>query len=75
MDKVGIKGDRLVEKNRNKILSSFNTLLRKAGKTVVYQKEAKEPYTISTKEMNRESMALGNLRHNSTVFYSFFLSF
>ena len=53
MDKVGIKGDRLVEKNRNKILSSFNTLLRKAGKTVVYQKEAQKPYGISTKEMNR----------------------
>ena len=70
MDKVGIKGDRLVEKNRNKILSSFNTLLRKAGKTVIYQKEAQKPYVISTKEMNRESMALGNLRHNSTVFYS-----
>jgi type III restriction enzyme len=70
MDKVGIKGDRLVEKNRNKILSSFNTLLRKAGKTVVYQKEAQKPYKIDTKEMNRESMALGNLRHNATVFYS-----
>ena len=70
MDKVGIKGDRLVEKNRNKILSSFNTLLRKAGKTVVYQKEAQKPYIIDTKDMNRESMALGNLRHNSTVFYS-----
>lgn len=70
MDKVGIKGDRLVEKNRNKILSSFNTLLRKAGKTVVYQKEAQKPYVVSTKEMNRESMALGNLRHNSTIFYS-----
>ncbi|MBT7144410.1 MAG: DEAD/DEAH box helicase family protein [Bacteroidetes bacterium] len=70
MDKVGIKGNRLVEKNRNKILNSFNTLLRKAGKTVVYQKEAQKPYTIDTKEMNRESMALGNLRHNATVFYS-----
>ena len=70
MDKVGIKGNKLVEKNRNKILNSFNTLLRKAGKTVVYQKEAQKPYTIDTKEMNRESMALGNLRHNSTVFYS-----
>ncbi len=70
MDKVGIKGDRLVEKNRNKILSSFNTLLRKAGKTVVYQKQAQKPYKISTKEMSKESMALGNLRHNSTIFFS-----
>ena len=70
MDKVGIKGDRLIEKNQHKILNSFSTLLRKAGKTVVYQKEAQKPYVISTKEMNRESMALGNLRHNATVFYS-----
>lgn len=70
MDKVGIKGDRLIEKNQHKILNSFNTLLRKAGKTVVYQKEVQKPYVISTKEMNRESMALGNLRHNSTVYYS-----
>jgi len=70
MDKVGIKGDRLIEKNKYKIENSFNTLLRKAGTTAVYQKKAQKPYKISTKEMNKESMALGNLRHNSTVFYS-----
>lgn len=70
MDKVGIKGDKLVEKNYNKILTSFNTLLRKTSKTVVYQKEAQKPYIIDTKEINRESMSLENLRHNATVFYS-----
>lgn len=70
MDRMGIKGDRLVEKNSNKILNSFNTLLRKASKTVVYKKEVQQPYRVGTKEMNKESMALGNLRHNSTVFYS-----
>jgi len=70
MNKVGILGDRLVEKNSHKVLSSFNTLLRKAGKTVVYEKEVQKPVIIATKEMNRESMAIGNLRQNSTVFYS-----
>lgn len=70
MDKVGISGNRLIEKNNNKILSSFNTLLRKAGKTVVYEKEAQKPFTIKTENINRESLALGNLRHNATVFYS-----
>ena len=70
MDKVGIKGDRLIEKNQHKILSSFNTLLRKTGKTVVYKKEVQKPYKISTKEIKKETIALGNLRHNSTVFYS-----
>jgi type III restriction enzyme len=70
MDKVGILGDRLVEKNSHKVLSSFNTLLRKAGKTVVYEKEVQKPVIISSNNMNRESMAIGNLRQNSTVFYS-----
>lgn len=70
MNKVGIEGDKLVEKNRNKILSSFNTLLRKAGKTIIYKREAQKPYLIDTNNINQESMALGNLRHNSTVYYS-----
>jgi len=33
MDRRGIKGDRLVEKNRQCILKTFGTLLRKRGKT------------------------------------------
>lgn len=70
MDKVGIKGDRLIEKNKLKIESSFNTLLRKSGKTIFYEKKSKEPYIISTKKIENESLAVGNLRHNSTVFYS-----
>jgi type III restriction enzyme len=70
MYRVGIKGDRLIEKNMHKILSSFNTLLRKSGKTTVYERKAKEPFTITTKNIERESIAVGNLRHNSTVFYS-----
>jgi type III restriction enzyme len=70
MERVGIKGDRLIEKNMLKILSSFNTLLRKLGKTTFYDKKAKEPYLISTKYIDKESLAIGNLRQNSTVFYS-----
>jgi len=70
MDRVGIKGDRLIEKNAQKILSSFNTLLRKSGKTTVYERKAKEPFKINTKFIEKESIAVGNLRHNSTVFYS-----
>lgn len=70
MDKVGIKGDRLIEKNKHKIESSFNTLLRKSIKTTVYQKKAKDPFTISTANVDKESIAVGNLRHNSTAFYS-----
>jgi len=70
MDKVGIKGDRLIEINKHKIESSFNTLLRKSGKTTFYEKKAKEPFQISTMDIENETLAVGNLRHYSTVFYS-----
>lgn len=70
MTKVGILGDRVIEKNMLKILSSFNTLLRKSGKTTFYERVAKTPTEIRTQNIERESIAIGNLRHNSTAFYS-----
>jgi type III restriction enzyme len=70
MDRRGIKGDRLVEKNRQKILQAFGTLLRKKGKTIVNVRKVNEPEPISTEEMDKETIAVGNLRHNSTVFYT-----
>jgi len=70
MERVGIKGDRLVEKNRQKILQAFGTLLRKRGKTVVNVRKVSEPISINTSEMDKENMSVGNLRHGYTVFYS-----
>jgi type III restriction enzyme len=70
MERVGIKGGRLVEKNRQKILQAFGTLLRKKGKTVVNMRKISEPILINTSNMDKESMAVGNLRHGCTVFYS-----
>lgn len=70
MDRRGIKGDRLVEKNRQRILQTFGTLLRKKGKTVVNVRKATEPEPVLTTNMDKESMAAGNLRHNATVFYT-----
>ena len=66
----GITGDNLIHENALKIFSSFNTLLRKSGKTTFYEKKAKDPFVISTTKISDESLAVGNLRHNSTVFYS-----
>lgn len=70
MSRVGILGDRLIEKNKIKIEKSFNTLLRKSGKTISYEKKAGDPFIIQSENTEKESIAIGNLRHNSTVFYS-----
>ena len=70
MNRRGIMGNRLVDKNAQRIFSAFNTLLRKKGKTIVHERKINKPYLISTSNMAKERMAVGNLRHNSSVFYS-----
>lgn len=70
IEKRGIKGNRLVEKNKQAILKAFGTLLRKKGKTVVNIRKVTDPYPLSSQDIDRESLAVGNLRYKSGVFYS-----
>lgn len=70
MYRRGIKGDRLVDKNAQRIFSAFNTLLRKKGKTIVHERKVTKPVSISTSNMARETLAVGNLRHQASVFYT-----
>jgi len=70
MDKVGLEGDELNEKNKRNIFSSFNTLLRRKNKSLELVRIAQKPFVISTKERIKETLSVGNLRHNSTVMYS-----
>lgn len=70
MDRVGINGEELVEKNRLKILQSFGTMLRKKGKTVVPVTLAQQPYKINTTSMMKESIGLSSVRRDSTVYFS-----
>jgi type III restriction enzyme len=70
MDRREIKGNRLVEMNKQKILQAFGTLLRKKGKTVVNVRKVREPELVSSINMDKETVAAGNLRHGATVFHA-----
>lgn len=70
MERREIKGNRLVERNRQNILQAFGTLLRKKGKTIVNVRSINEPQPVNTIDIERETMAVGNLRHVATVFYT-----
>ncbi|WP_339811885.1 DEAD/DEAH box helicase family protein [Zunongwangia profunda] len=70
MKKVGLEGNELNEKNKRNIFSSFNTLLRRKNKSLELVRTAQKPFLISTKERMKETLSVGNLRHNSTVMYS-----
>ena len=70
MKNVEIKGDRIIEKNVNKILNTFATLLRKKSKTVIPQLKVNDPVLISTKNIIRESSGIGNFRRGYSLFYT-----
>jgi len=70
MRKVGIKSGVLTEDNANRIFKAFQTLFRARGSTIILQKTANKPKLISTKELEKESVAVGAIKHGSTVFYT-----
>jgi len=70
MRRVGIKSGVLTEDNANRIYRAFQTLFRPRGSTVVLDRKANKPKMISTKELEKESVAVGAVKHGATVFYT-----
>ena len=71
MDRRGITSGRLNANNKQRVLKSFNTLLRKGSMTIIYTTESQSLEKISTAtNMRMESLSVGNLKHDDTVYYS-----
>jgi len=70
MRKVGIKSGVLTEDNANRIFKAFQTFFRARGSTIILEKTANKPKLISTKETEKESVAVGAIKHGSEVFYT-----
>ncbi|MFZ2522987.1 MAG: DEAD/DEAH box helicase family protein, partial [Minisyncoccia bacterium] len=70
MRRVGIKSGLLTEDNASRIFSSFQTLFRTRGSTVIFDRKVKKPKKLSTKDLEKETIAIGSVKQGSTVFYS-----
>lgn len=70
MRKVGIKSGVLIEDNANRIFKAFQTLFRARGSTIVLERKAKKPKEISTRNLEKESMGVGAVKHGATIFYT-----
>ena len=70
MKEVGISGGFLDEENALKIFQAFQTLFRKRGSTVVFERKVNKPFFVQTKQMQKESVAVGAIKHGTTVFYT-----
>ena len=70
MRKVGIKSGVLTEDNANRIFKAFQTLFRARGSTTVFERTTNKPKLISTKEIERENLGVGGLKHGNSVFFT-----
>jgi type III restriction enzyme len=70
MRRVGIKSGVLTEDNANRIFKAFQTLFRARGSTIVLERKVNKPKLIRTKDLEKESIAVGAIKHGSTIFYT-----
>jgi len=70
MRRVGIKSGVLAEDNAQRIFQAFQTLFRKRGSTIVLERKVNKPKLIRTKDLEKESIAVGAIKHGSTIFYT-----
>ena len=70
MDRRGITSGRLTANNKQRVLKSFNTLLRKGSMTIIYTNVSQSLKKISTTTMRMGSLSVGNLKNGDTVYYS-----
>jgi len=64
-DKTGMVG----EENRQKTVQAFGVIKRKSSTFPRIVAKSKEPYKISTRRINKNSIGVGSLRRDSTVFW------
>jgi type III restriction enzyme len=70
MEKVGITDNFLTEKNRNHVLTTFGTLLRKKNKTVVPISNNMNVFDVNTKDIQNQHISISSLRKETSVFYT-----
>ena len=64
-DKTGVVG----EENRQKTIQAFGVIKRKGSTFPRIVAKSKEPYRISTGRINKNSIGVGSLRGDNTVFW------
>ena len=69
LERIDDKSGKLNETNRNQTLAAFGVIRRKGAKSLRLKIEAKELIKISTREIGKNSLGVGSLRRDSTVFY------
>jgi len=69
LQRIGENEDLVHEQSRQNILQGFGVIGRKRTKSLRYKIEAENPYTINTENINKDSLGVGALRREHSIFF------
>jgi len=69
LKKIGEKDNLISQENRQKILQAFGVVKRKRSKSLRYKIEAENLFSIDTAKIKKNSLGIGALKRDSSVFY------
>jgi len=69
LQRVGEDEDLVHEQSRQNILQGFGVIGRKKTKSLRFKTEAQPPYSVSTKDINKDSLGVGALRREHSIFF------
>jgi len=69
LEAINDKTGKLSEANRNQTLAAFGVIRRKGAKSLRLRIEARDLSKFNTREIGKNSMGVGSLRRDSTVFW------
>jgi len=69
LEAINDKTGKLSEANRNQTLAAFGVIRRKGAKSLRLRIEARKLSKFNTREIGKNSMGVGSLRRDSTVFW------
>jgi type III restriction enzyme len=67
--RIGENEDLVHEQSRQNILQGFGVIGRKKTKSLRYKIEAENLYTINTEHINKDSLGIGTLRREHSIFF------
>ncbi len=69
LQRIGENEDLVHEQSRQNILQGFGVIGRKKTKSLRYKIEAENLYTINTEDINKDSLGVGTLRREHSIFF------
>ena len=69
LKRIGEKGNLVSQGNKQRILQAFGVIKRKGSKSLRYRTEAETLFPIKTEDIRRNSLGIGALRRDSSIFF------